>query len=450
MPNKRAREEEDAWDEDTEPDEPKLSAPSAPASSSAAPASSSAAPASSPAAPASSSAAPTPPSPEAAADEDDNEIAAADLPAVDPLGPLADGESTEVAGSGANAYMLKRTGDSYFCSCPAWRNQHANPRTCKHLKALRGEDAELARLGGDHKAFYATGNRVAGAEPAATGGADVNADLAKAVALAERWDESSELPGWALSEKLDGMRCVWDGASRLWTRTGHEVHAPPSLRAALPVGTPLDGELWLGRGRFQQLISITRRTDALEAAWAPVDYVVFDAPQAGGGIFERLAAARAALDALAGAASSAAPRARRVRVLEHERCTGSAHIRAKLAAVLDLGGEGLCARHPTAAHRGGRSSELLKIKVTRDDEAIVTGHEAGKGKHAGRMGALRCRLRGGKTFKVGTGFSDVQREDPPAAGTVITFRYFELTNDEVPRFPTFVRVRPDVPASDFG
>ena len=38
----------------------------------------------------------------------------------------------------------------------------------------------------------------------------------------------------------------------------------------------------------------------------------------------------------------------------------------------------------------------------------------GKGKHTGRMGALVCRLRSGKTFKVGTGFSDAEREAPPA------------------------------------
>ena len=95
-------------------------------------------------------------------------------------------------------------------------------RTCKHLKALRGEDAELKRLGGDAKQFYATGNKVAGKEPQAAGAAPVNNDMVKMVALAESWEKtaSKDLTGWALSEKLDGMRCLWDGVGQLWSRTG--------------------------------------------------------------------------------------------------------------------------------------------------------------------------------------------------------------------------------------
>ena len=395
----------------------------------------------------------------------------------DPLGPLADGASTSVAGSGVNTYTIKRTGDSYHCSCPAWKNQGGTVgtmRTCKHIKALRGAEQELARLGGDNKAFFASGNRVAGAavpsggsssaDPSGGtgGGSDVSLDIAKQVALANAWDGTAELDGWALSEKLDGQRCVWDGVGKLWTRTGHEMFPPPSLLAALPRGCMLDGECWLGRGRFQRLMTISRRTDghtaAAAIAWAPVEFVVFDAPKAPGGIFERLEAAKAALAAMPPPPAAAAvdpgapppPPAPRVRVLEHEQCSGAAHIRSRLAEVVALGGEGLVARHPTAPHKPGRSPDLLKVKEQKDDEAIVTGHEPGKGKHAGRMGALVCRLRSGKTFKVGTGFTDREREDPPPVGTVITFNYFELTLDSVPRFPSYSRIRPDVSASVFG
>jgi len=117
--------------------------------------------------------------------------------------------------------------------------------------------------------------------------------------------------------------------------------------------------------------------------------------------------------------------------------------------VIEAGGEGLVARHPTAPHKGGRTLELLKIKRSLDDEALVTSHEAGKGKHAGRLGAVVCRLKNGTVFKVGTGFTDAQREAPPSIGCVITFKYGELTRDGVPRFPSFLRVRPDVSASGF-
>jgi len=386
----------------------------------------------------------------------------------DPLGPLADMESRSVQGSGANVYELKRVGETYSCSCPSWRNQKGagSMRTCKHLKALRGEQAELERLGGDPKAFFASGNRVAGQAAAAGAGvAPTNEAVVKTVALADSWDGVRDLTGWALSEKLDGMRCLWDGKGGCFSRAGKEVYVPASLCLQLPLGTALDGELWLGRGQFQRAMSIVRRTDRNESAWAPIEYVVYDAPEAPGGIFDRLAAARAALAAVpaatpiapsdaasaatsSAAASTAIPRVS-VRVLEHEAVQCMSHILRRHEEVAAGGGEGLMARHPHAAHRPGRTPDLLKIKRTVDDEALVIGHEAGKGKHTGRLGALKLKLRNGNTFQCGTGFTDAERESPPPIGTVVTFQYFELTDGGIPRFPSFRRVRPDVDAAEF-
>ena len=367
----------------------------------------------------------------------------------DALGPLTDGESKEVQGSGANTYTLKRTGGVYTCTCPAWRNQRGGTmRTCKHLKGIRGEDSERARLGGDDKVFYATGKRVAGGDsstvPARGGASSANHAIEAGVALAQSWDEKSSHDGWLLSEKLDGQRCIWDGQGGLWTRTGNEIYAPRALLGALPHGTMLDGELWLGRGRFQELMTITRRQDR-PASWGAVTFMVFDAPKAAGGIVVRLQAAKDALGAHAAATGGPGM----VRVLEHVACRGINHIREHLRDVEAAGGEGVMLRHPTAGHRAGRTSDVLKVKSRRDDEALVIGHEDGKGKHAGRLGALLCRLRSGQTFKVGTGFKDEDRENPPKLGSVITFQYAELTNDNRPRFPSFQRVRPDVDKREF-
>lgn len=52
--------------------------------------------------------------------------------------------------------------------------------------------------------------------------------------------------------------------------------------------------------------------------------------------------------------------------------------------------------------------------------------------------------RDGTVFCIGTGFSDRDRENPPAIGSVVTYRYQELTHKGVPRFPAFLRVRRDV------
>src|SRR6266508_3077132 len=63
---------------------------------------------------------------------------------------LQDGESTEMKDSGAKPYVLKNVGGVYSCTCPAWRNQSIGieRRTCKHLRKLRGDAEEEARIGG--------------------------------------------------------------------------------------------------------------------------------------------------------------------------------------------------------------------------------------------------------------------------------------------------------------
>jgi DNA ligase-1 len=69
-----------------------------------------------------------------------------------------------------------------------------------------------------------------------------------------------------------------------------------------------------------------------------------------------------------------------------------------------------------------------------DAEARVAGYVKGKGRLAGSTGALKCEMESGKTFNVGTGLSDKQRQKPPKIGAIITYRFQELTRDGVPRF----------------
>ena len=70
-------------------------------------------------------------------------------------------------------------------------------------------------------------------------------------------------------------------------------------------------------------------------------------------------------------------------------------------------------------------------------------HLKGAGRHKGRLGALLVELPDGTRFSVGTGFSDAERGAPPPVGSVITFRYQELSDGGVPRFPSYVGVRGD-------
>jgi DNA ligase-1 len=336
---------------------------------------------------------------------------------------LKDGESVEVKGSGAKPYVLKNIGGVYSCSCPAWRNQSIaiERRTCKHLRKLRGDDAETIRIGS-----------ALPAKPAPADGDEESAEEPP-ILLAERWDNDVDLVGWWMSEKLDGVRAYWDGEQFL-SRQGNLYHAPDWFVEQLPE-SPLDGELWLGRKAFQRTVSIARRQDKSEH-WKELKFVIFDAPSLSETFENRLEFIREQL------------RERKppyALALDHQQCRSADHLREELARIEALGGEGLMLRQPQSRYEVGRSTTLLKVKSFRDAEATVIGHEPGKGKHKGRLGAISVRLSNGIEFSVGTGFSDAQRAAPPPIGSLITFRYQELSDAGVPRFPSFVGIRNDAP-----
>jgi DNA ligase-1 len=335
---------------------------------------------------------------------------------------LRDGESVEMKGSGAKPYVLKNIGGVYSCSCPAWRNQSLpiERRSCKHLRSLRGDAAEEERIGG------ALPQR-----PAKKAGADEDEDAGPPLLLAMSWDNAADLSGWNMSEKLDGVRAYFDGKQFL-SRQGNIFHAPEWFLEGLPA-TPLDGELWIDRKKFQRTVSIVRRQDKTEL-WKEVRYLVFDAPAASGGFEDRLEFVRDALERCASPF---------IHPHEHQLCRDTEHLRGELRRVEALGGEGLMLREPGSKYEAGRSSTLLKVKTFHDAEAVVIGHEAGAGRYKGRLGALVVQLPSGIRFSVGTGFSDRERASPPALGTTITFRYQELSDAGVPRFPSYVGVRCD-------
>lgn len=352
---------------------------------------------------------------------------------------LADGEQTQVNGSGSSVYTLKNSGGVYSCTCPAWMHQSLGieRRTCKHLRALRGDEAEQLRLG---IADLAGRPARAPRPPRAEGATDADAtddesesdDAAPPLLLAHKWDATIDITGWWLSEKLDGVRAYWDG-SQFLSRLGNKFYPPPRFTEGLPK-TPLDGELWGGRKLFQRTVGIVKRQDQ-SPLWQDLVYVVFDAPAFDGTFEERIAH----VESVVGGGIHPF-----TRVHAQQRCLGIEHLKEELSRVEALGGEGLMARRPKSRYEAGRSSTLLKVKTFHDAEARVLAHVAGLGRHKGRLGALLVELADGTKFNVGTGFSDRERESPPEIGSLITFRYQELSDGGVPRFPTYVAVRDDV------
>lgn len=251
-------------------------------------------------------------------------------------------------------------------------------------------------------------------------------------ALAEKYTDGVNLDDYWVSEKFDGVRARWDG-TRLISRGGNAFAAPPWFTDGFPP-TPLDGELWVGRGRFAETVSIVTRA-APHEGWRKVRYRVFDLPSAQ--VFERrLRELRAVV---AAAASPYLALVRQQKVRDH------AALIAKLDAVTNAGGEGLMLRRARSRYRGGRSADLLKLKKFDDAEARVVAHNPGKGKFAGVMGSITVEADDGTRFKIGSGFTDAQRRNPPPTGSRVTFRHHGRTVNGLPRFPVFWRVRRDEP-----
>ena len=249
--------------------------------------------------------------------------------------------------------------------------------------------------------------------------------------LANVWNPSIDPTGWWMSEKYDGLRGYWDG-QKLWSRKGNLIHAPDYFLAELPRDIALDGELWIGHGKFEETMSIVRSENP-DDRWEGVRYMVFDAPQAKGTFEQRMQFLRATVS----------EGNRFVRVVAQERCQGVAQLLAERDRVVRQGGEGLMLRQPESAYEAGRSPTLLKVKPYDDAEATVIAYEPGKGKFAGKLGALRVRTDDGREFSIGSGLSDADRKSPPPVGTVITYRFQGLTAKGLPRFPSYLRVRRD-------
>lgn len=252
----------------------------------------------------------------------------------------------------------------------------------------------------------------------------------KAVLLAQDYRPGIDIRRYLVSEKLDGVRALWDGKN-LRFRSGLAIAAPSWFMAKLPA-TPLDGELWLARGMFDQLSGIVRKAIAIDSEWQQVKYMVFELP-AGNSTFTQ--------------------RSQRLQVLtqqtnwsqlqwiEQFTLPNDTALQAKLQQITAQGGEGLMLHLADAPVTTGRSPVLLKFKPVSDAEGTVMAHLPGKGKYAGMLGALHIKTEEGYSVNIGTGFSDEQRKNPPPIGSTITYSYRDKTPSGKPRFAAFVRVR---------
>ena len=256
------------------------------------------------------------------------------------------------------------------------------------------------------------------------------------ILLANVLSPQVDVTQYLVSEKYDGVRAIWDGKT-LRFRSGRTVAAPVWFIAKLPPEA-LDGELWLARDRFDELSGIVRKAVPIDAEWQRVNYMIFELPQPEGAAPVPFSERAIRIKAIVERANFSA-----LKAVDQHPVKDRAALKRELDALVKGRGEGLMLHLADAPYVTGRSDVLLKLKPLLDTEARVVAHIPGKGKYSGQMGALLVETSTGLRFKLGTGFSDSQRANPPPVGALVTYTYRDVTPAGKPRFASFLRVRDD-------
>ncbi|SIS66321.1 DNA ligase [Neptunomonas antarctica] len=251
--------------------------------------------------------------------------------------------------------------------------------------------------------------------------------------LAESLDPDElhiDLKGYWYAEKLDGVRGYWDG-QQLLTRQGNPIHAPAWFTQALPT-IAMEGELWIERQQFDRVSGIARSLQADEESWRAVKFYLFDLPHYPGTYEQR----RAVLEKWV--ASMAQTHIQAVDILPF---SSSRALEQQLTDWTAKGAEGVMLYRGAGLYQAKRTHDLLKLKGYEDAEAQVVEWLPGKGKYKGMLGALLVEDKEGMRFRIGSGFSDAERQAPPDIGSTITYRFNGKTRYGKPRFARFERIR---------
>ena len=248
------------------------------------------------------------------------------------------------------------------------------------------------------------------------------------------YQKVDDISQYYVSEKLDGMRGYWDG-KQLLSRQGNLIHSPSWFTQHWPK-LPMDGELWLGRDKFQLLLSCVKKQVPVEnkttSCWRDIRFMMFDLPEHSGDFNERVKKMR--LLVMQNPSVYLA-------MINQVKLKNLSDLEQKLDEVIAVQGEGLMLHLASAYYQKGRTSALMKLKKYQDAEATVIGYTEGKGKYQNQLGAIQVKTSNGIVFKIGSGFSDAQRAKPPKIGTLITFKYNGLTQAGIPRFARFWRIK---------
>lgn len=245
----------------------------------------------------------------------------------------------------------------------------------------------------------------------------------------EQYDDQS-IKGWLVSEKLDGLRAYWDGQN-LISRGGNQLAAPSWFIEDFPPFA-LDGELWIGRDKFEDTLSIVM-TQTPHDGWKKVGYYIFDVPKAHGGLVARLDVLKTFLT------EHELPH---LHIIPQHEIGSKKELNQRLERLVNAGSEGLVVRNPKVGYQAGRSQYALKVKPKYDAECEVTGYTEGQGKYTGQVGALICINAQNQHLKLGSGLTDKLRAHPPKIGSQVTYQYSGYTQKGWPKHAVYYRQRP--------
>jgi DNA ligase-1 len=248
--------------------------------------------------------------------------------------------------------------------------------------------------------------------------------------LANIYHKNINLDEYLVSEKLDGVRAYWDGDNFI-SRQGNIIKAPKCFVENFPK-THLEGELWIARSQFDLVSSIVRKENSTCEDWQDIKFMLFDMPKEDISFAERFEKMKEL---------AIKTNLKQLQVIDQFRVSSHQDLEKKLIEITSQGAEGLMLHKINSFYQKTRNDDVLKYKTYQDDEAQIIDHIAGKGKYSGMLGAILVKNSDGVVFKIGTGFSDQQRRNPPKIGSIITYKFFGKTKNNQPRFASFVRER---------
>jgi DNA ligase-1 len=276
----------------------------------------------------------------------------------------------------------------------------------------------------------------------------------KGVLLAKNFDDDVNIEGWYASEKWDGYRSVWNGKNFV-SRTGKSFDVPDWYCSIMPPSIALDGELWLGRGKFEDCGLLRKKRPTKESdvqkwneEWLKKEVVfnVFDIMNLNVGFEIRMEKLRKLVkDRNKCMKQLNINKPNPILAFTEQTKVNKVEALKMAKEVIKDGGEGIMLRQPDSLYEANRSKTLYKIKEVDDMEVRIDGYKNGAGKYKGILGSFTCSLINKPDIKCNvSGMNDQIRKSyltTHPIGTIITITYNGLTGSGKPRHPRYLRIR---------